>query len=27
LNDPELPSDQADFARENIVRIQKKTGL
>jgi tetratricopeptide (TPR) repeat protein len=27
LQDPELPSDQADFARESIARIRKKTGI
>ncbi len=27
LNDPELPQDQRDFARENITRIKKRTGL
>ena len=27
LNDPELPQEQRDFARENIVRIKKRTGL
>ena len=27
LNDPDLPQDQRDFARENIVRIKKRTGL
>jgi hypothetical protein len=26
LNDPDLPDDQRAFARENIVRIKKKTG-
>lgn len=27
LNDPDLPQDQRDFARENIARIKKRTGL
>ena len=27
LNDPELPQDQRDFARDNITRIKKRTGL
>ena len=27
LNDPELPQDQRDFARENIARIKKRAGL
>ena len=27
LNDPDLPQEQRDFARENIVRIKKRTGL
>ena len=27
LNDPELPQDQRDFARESIARIKKRTGL
>ena len=27
LNDPELPQEQRDFARENIARIKKRTGL
>jgi hypothetical protein len=27
LNDPDLPQDQRDFARESIVRIKKRTGL
>ncbi len=27
LNDPDLPQDQRDFARENISRIKKRTGL
>jgi len=26
LNDPDLPQDQRDFARENIARIKKRTG-
>ena len=27
LNDPDLPQEQRDFARENIARIKKRTGL
>ena len=27
LDDPDLPQDQRDFARENIARIKKRTGL
>ena len=27
LNDPDLPDDQRAFARENIARIKKRTGL
>ncbi len=27
LNDPDLPQDQRDFARENIARIKQRTGL
>ena len=27
LNDPDLPQDQRDFARENIARIKKRAGL
>ena len=27
LNDPDLPQDQRDFARESIARIKKRTGL
>jgi thioredoxin-like negative regulator of GroEL len=27
LDDPELPAEQRDFARENIARIKKRTGM